>query len=416
MPSENNTLEQIRQVFSDILSIKEPTAKIPSFELISCLVFNFSGQAKDFFSLESLRRDLRSQSGTSIKRSSFSERLSSEKLNLLLSEILSQLTLQLFHLPLRGRKLCKLLKVDDVFLLDSTSSLLPDGANEYFPGISTEAALKYHLCLSLLSGYSPWNDFSEGSSHDQNHFPFLSLLRNKLLLFDLGYYDFFQFHQIHKEGGFFFSRSKEGCALKITQIKQGLPRWCLGKKLSELEGAKYSKQDIDAIVEGEKNGELFRFRVVGFYNNNERRYHFYLTNLEVEVKKLRKVYNLRWQIELFFKGCKQSLGMEKYPTKKLGIIINLVLVNLIAQTLGMYLLQEGCKEKTKEEEKLGISFQRVFLILNLLAEDFKEYILSAFERKPPLSFEDKIKLFLPELCDPDKNRKNSLQLLFSLIL
>jgi len=415
MPLQNNTFEQIRQVFAEILSLKEPTAKIPSSDLILALVFHFFGQAKDFFSLEAIRRALVSQTHTQIQRSSFSERLNTDKLNFLLSEIFAELTVRFLKLPIRGRSLCKRLQVEDILLLDSSTCMLPDSASAHFKGTSSEASLKYHLCLSLLSGYSPWHDFSEGSSSDQNHFPFFSELKNQLILFDLGYYDFLRFVEIDKKGGFFFSKMKEGCGLKITEIKQGLPLSCLGKKLSELEGAKYSKQDIDAIVEGEKNGEIFRFRVVGFYNNKERRYHFYLTNLKVSVEKLRKLYRLRWQIELFFRSCKQSIGMKKYPTGKLKILVNLVLANQIAQILGMYLFQEGSQEKT-EEERLGMSFQRVYLILNLLARDFKEYLLSAFERKPAMSFEDKFALFIPELCDPDKKRKNSLLLLYSLIL
>ncbi|MEK7487318.1 MAG: hypothetical protein AABZ60_23560 [Planctomycetota bacterium] len=59
--------------------------------------------------------------------------------------------------------------------------------------------------------------------------------------------------------------------MKIVQIKAGLPLSCLGKKLSELEGKKYFKKDIDLLVEGEQNGEVFRFRVVGFYNPRSKR-------------------------------------------------------------------------------------------------------------------------------------------------
>lgn len=415
MPIKNNIFESIQQLFKETLSIFEPTAKIPSSDILVCLVFHFFGQAKDSNSLESIRRELLAQTNTSIKRSSFSERLNTEKLNLLLSEILVRLSHRFLKLPLRGRKLCKILKVDDILLLDSLLSQLPKEAKTHFPGVSTEASLKHHVCLSLLSGYFPWNDFSEGSSSDQNHFPFLTLLKNKLILFDLGYYDFSRFQQIEQAGGFYFSRSKEGSALETVQIKEGLPLYCLGKKLSDLENAKYFKQEIDLVVEGKRNKETYRFRVVGFYNKRERKYHFYVTNLKMKAKQLRRLYNLRWQVELFFKSSKQSLGMKKYSTSKFKIIMNLMLASMIAQMLGMYMFQEGCEEKATEEEKLGISFQRVYFILNLLAKDFKEYILSAFERKPVIPFEEKFKLFLLEISDPDKKRKNSLQLLAFLI-
>ena len=82
----------------------------------------------------------------------------------------------------------------------------------------------------------------------------------------------------------------------------------------------------------------------------EQKYHFYLTNLQVEVSKLRKLYQLRWQIELFFKSLKQSLGMEKYKTTKLNILVNLVLASGIAQVLGIYLFQVS---RRRESAKNG---------------------------------------------------------------
>ena len=189
MTKENINLEELKQVFFEILSINESTAKIPTFELITCLVFHFCSQTHDFYSLEGIRRELINQTNTIIKKTSFSDRLNTKKLNLFLTEILSELTSRLNQFPVRGEELCKILSVEDLILLDSSSSLLPESAKLHFPGTFTKASFKYHLCFSLLSGFIPWMDYSEGSSHDSNHFPFLELVKNKLILFDLGYYD-----------------------------------------------------------------------------------------------------------------------------------------------------------------------------------------------------------------------------------
>ncbi|MEK7487319.1 MAG: hypothetical protein AABZ60_23565 [Planctomycetota bacterium] len=58
MPLQNNTFESIRQVFTEILSVDEPTATVSSVELVLCLVFQFYGQAKDYFGPESFRMAL----------------------------------------------------------------------------------------------------------------------------------------------------------------------------------------------------------------------------------------------------------------------------------------------------------------------------------------------------------------------
>lgn len=420
MRKEIITLEEIRQAFSEELSIKESiSTKIPTFELVVGLVFHFAGQAKNSFSIEAIRRALLQQTSTNVSPSAFHERLNTQKLSMILYKLFSTLNQKNENFPLRGNKLCQLLKVKDILLLDSASFSLRDTAAPFFSGTFQKAALKWHYCFSLLSGYSPYSDYSSSSSHDSNHFPSIELLKKKLILFDLGYYNYSFFQELKTSGAFFFSRLKTGSSLKITSIEKGLPGTCLGMTLSELESAKFRKQDIDVIAEIKHKKKVLQFRIVGFYNKKERCYHFYLTNLEAEVKKLRKLYNLRWQVELVFKASQQSLRIDECQSSKPGIILNLFFASLIAQTLAMSLFQMGCQElkgKEKEEEALRISFQRVFMILNLLSQSFKSYILEAFERKAPLSFEESLKLLMTQFCDPNKKRKDSLTILLTLFL
>lgn len=411
MPKDINKLMNIQQLFSEILLIKEPrNTQIPTFELVSCMVFYFHSQTKDAFTLESLRREIILQTGKNIQRSSFSERLNTEKLNRILLQLFSQLLLTLPKKPFRGKEICKTLGIQDIYLIDSSSFLLPKEAREHFKGTFNKASLKYHLCLSLLSGDIPYWDFSPASSHDRNYFPEIETLKNKLLLFDLAYYDFSYLKEMKNNNAFFFSRIKKNSNLEFTQIKQGIPEESIGKKVMEFTGKKYYKKPIDAVAKIEHKEETLELRTVGFYNKKEGCYHFYITNLKVDVKHLEKLYSLRWQQELVFKGYKQSIGLKKYPSAKPLIIQNLFLASLIAQVLALHLFQIS-SEELNEEECNRISFQRIFLIMNLLANDFKNYILSVFKRKEKRSFEEKFQLFIIEFSDPDKKRKNSLQMI-----
>ena len=59
MNIENNRFERIRQVIAEKLTIKEPSnTLVPTFEWITCMVFQFSGQADDFFTLLSASSSL----------------------------------------------------------------------------------------------------------------------------------------------------------------------------------------------------------------------------------------------------------------------------------------------------------------------------------------------------------------------
>ncbi len=50
---------------------------------------------------------------------------------------------------------------------------------------------------------------------------------------------------------------------------------------------------------------------VGFWNPSEKCYHWYITNLKVAAHLIYPLYRLRWQIELIFKACKQSLNVNR---------------------------------------------------------------------------------------------------------
>jgi len=420
MKKQNSMLKEVRQIFSKELSIKDPSSTvIRTFELVTCMVFHFMGQAKDFFTLESIRRALMVQTDAKINSSSFHERIGTNKLNLILYNLFTKFTSQNLALPLRGKNLCQMLGVKDIYLQDSATLSLYDRASSFFPGTFQKSALKWHFCFSILSGSTLYSDYSSASSHDIKHFPKLSLLKNSLILVDLGYYCFSLFQKMKRASVFFFSRVKEGSALKIVSIKEGLPTSCIGMTLSELEKVIYYRRDIDAVVEVKHKKETFQFRLVGFFNKKERHYHFYITNLEGEVKKLRKLYNLRWQVELFFKGSRQSISLGRYPSGKPEIIMNLFFVSLIAAAIGMTLFQIGCeynRRHGKEEDSLSISVQRVFLVLNLIAPQFKAYILEAFDRKPELPFEEKVESLIHLFSDPNKERMNSLQQILILLL
>jgi len=90
--------------------------------------------------------------------------------------------------------------------------------------------------------------------------------------------------------------------------------------------------------------------VIGFWNTADKKYHGYVTNLQVPAIAIYSLYRIRWQIELIFKGCKRSLNVdEKVTSNNDNIIESLVLSTLIASFAIQSVFHEGAKELTDKK-------------------------------------------------------------------
>ncbi len=69
------------------------------------------------------------------------------------------------------------------------------------------------------------------------------------------------------------------------------------------------------LAEKVHNGETLACRVIGFWNPSEKCYHWYMTNLKVYAYVIYPLYRIRWQIELIFKACKNSLNANQITSK-----------------------------------------------------------------------------------------------------
>ena len=89
-----------------------------------------------------------------------------------------------------GEKILRQLGVHGVYVVDSTTITLPDWAALHFPGTGSDAAVKWHTVLNVFSGCFQWNWITEGTKNDRKCFPEIKDLAGKLIIFDLGYFDF----------------------------------------------------------------------------------------------------------------------------------------------------------------------------------------------------------------------------------
>lgn len=404
---KDSILNVLKQTFQQVIPAQDKRTKIPHLEFVSGFIFCFLGDTKTS-SLEAIRRFMISTFEIPISRGAFWERLSRKRLKNILCDILMDLIKKLPSLAIVGEEILDKLKVTSILLIDSSSITLWDGAKESFPGTRTSAGIKWHACFNLLSGKMEWFSTSPTSMNDRKCFPNVDWLKGKLIIFDLGYWDFSLFNEIVIAQGFFLSRVKANAVISIIEIVKGISGELIGEKLTSTHLKKRRGRIIEFVGEvGCKNPK--RYRVIGFWNKEDKKYHWYVTNLEVNSSAIYSLYRIRWQIELIFKGCKRSLNLgDKVTSNNDNIIESLILSSIIASFAMHVVYSESAKNLTNRQ-KLAISFQRLSHVVSLLAQDFIKYLtLGHYFKK----LTGRIKLLSREVYEKNhKHRRTTLQIL-----
>jgi putative transposase len=406
-------LKGLKQCFRNV-PLSDVRAKIGPYEFIVSLIFCFT-QDRGARTIASLREEIIKLTGKSVSRGSFWERLATERLFTLLLE----LTLNCMEMVAQGSyqtkqisDLLKTLGVSGITVLDSSSMSLRDMAGLYFPGPRNNVApavIKWHSCFDLFGGIIKWFDISPGTSHDSNHFPDLKTLVGKLIIFDLGYWDYALLESIDAVGGFFLSRVKSNAAILIIDVVCGLPRSAIGKELFRRRIPKGQK-----IVEviAWLGDSIAPVRVIGFWNVLEKRYHWYTTNLLVDAQIIYPLYRLRWQTELLFKKSKSSLRLKDITSTNPNIIQSLLLATIIATTISYPVAFRAAlfDKKNKKTTRLP-TIQRAGKLLVHLSREWSDFLLTN-KKKAEGVLIAKLKLLTNELYDPNLKRESSIQRVF----
>ena len=252
-----------------------------------------------------------------------------------------------------------------------------------------------------------WFKITPTSTSDQKCFPKIKDLVGKLLLFDLGYWSYGLLGTLDTAGAYFLSRVKSKSVILIEAVVDGLSSCYVGHNLSEID-FKRKRGNIIELMGRVPYGETgLALKVIGFWNKDKKCYHWYCTNLDIEAKLIYPLYRLRWQCELIFKGCKNSLNANQITSNNKNIIESLILASLAAHLITASVV-EVARHELSEEKMDAISFQRVAKVLVLLASDFVNFLTTSSKRYLTILL-DKLKRFAKELYDPNyKRRKTSL--------
>ena len=203
---KHDILEIIKQCFSH-LPDHDNRAKISPRSFLIALIFLMTKDSGRK-TIAGMRRAMIGTTAKKIARSSFWLRISSKRLTLLLCSVMVNLINQGKYAKGIAPVLLKKLKVKGIFLVDSSVIVLNEKAASAFPTPKNNgpAAIKWHLCLNLLTALPRWFTLTDGTINEHNEFPPLAKFRGALFIFDLGYWDYRRLLQIIEEKCFFLSR------------------------------------------------------------------------------------------------------------------------------------------------------------------------------------------------------------------
>ena len=239
----------------------------------------------------------------------------------------------------------------EILAMDATLIRLWQHLADKFPSVNDgQAHAKLQLVINVCDMTPNQLKLSDGKSHELKQWKSLGpWLKDRLLLVDLGYYCFWFLHRVDAHGGYFLSRVKTNCTLLILEdVDSGPGRRVnvCGRTLKDALKL-LKRQRFEFIVQvpvklRSKRQIEYKWRVIGHLNEETGKYHIYMTNAPstlIPSQDVTKLYALRWQIELLFKGLKQTCGLNRLPSSKPEVVKVLILASLLFVLMSGWLRQ-----------------------------------------------------------------------------
>jgi IS4 transposase len=264
------------------------------------------------------------------------------------------------------RKLAdKLRRFLDLLIVDNTIIRLHEALAKRWPATRSRnvaAGLKLSLIVSAVANGPSHVAVHAERTPDIKTLRLGSWVKDRILLMDLGFYKFRIFARIDEQGGYFVSRLKANCnpfILQSLKVHRGQAINLAGKWWGEVE-SRLQREVADVLAEitfsrrpynGKSSSDSLPLRLVAIYDDEDKEYHLYLTNIPPEVlsaEDIAALYALRWEIELVFKELKSKYALDVVDTRNpnivLGLIWTAVLTLLVSRRLYGLLLRSAPRE------------------------------------------------------------------------
>lgn len=189
-----------------------------------------------------------------------------------------------------------------IYALDSTTI---DLCLSLFPWARfrrRKGAVKLHTLLDLRGNIPCFVHVSHGKTHDVTVLDQLPIEPGAFYVMDRGYVDFQRLHRFTTTAAFFVTRGKRNldCTRRARRVVD---------KTTGL------RSDQTIVLAGPKSSRLHPdpLRRVAFYDTERKRRLVFLTNnFTLPALTIARLYQSRWQVELFFKWIKQHLRIKAF--------------------------------------------------------------------------------------------------------
>lgn len=415
---------EVRRVLSSVISPSrlEQTAretgfirrsrKVDAVAFFWTLVLGFGAGAEK--SLASLRRCYALHSGTPLVPSAFYDRFTPALAQWLQHILLEVLQKSAGPARALGGRLSSFV---DLMAIDGTVVRLHDLLEPAYPACRTnhtKAAAKMTVVMSVTGKGAHSVQLSAERRNDSKLLRVGPWVKNRLLLFDLGYYGYRLFENIARKGGYFVTRLKANANPTIVRVLNGGPADA-ALKGQPLQTAltRLRRATFDAIVRVRYKNKRGRhvyaeFRLVALRNTETRKYHLYITNVpedRLSAQDIGTTYAVRWEIEILFRQLKSQFRLDKLPTAKKDAVHALLYATLLTLAVSRAFLNALRKHAPGMQARMPA--ERWSTIFATLAQSLLALILAS-RRRGRRRERDLLAVMLHEAIDPNRARAGGL--------
>jgi putative transposase len=369
--------------------------------------------------LASLKRQYEKEAETTISDSSWYYRFTPELVEFLHQCVIHGIE-ELAKEP--GRNLSKKLEnFQDVMIQDSTIVRLHSSLAEHFPAARARkvaAGVKVSVLVSAIANGPKTVALYAEKTAEIKTLKIGPWIKDRILLVDLGFYKTQLFTRVAENGGYFVSRIRKNMDPVVVSIEEGVPKakreGLIGKTVNECI-KELSGKEFDAIVKiafkrraykGKQKNDEMKVRLVAVYNEEEEKYHIYITNIQKDVlnaKDIAKLYGARWDIELLFKELKSKYALDVLETKNVQVIEALIWTAMLTLIVSRRVYNLVRNSSSDPEKMVRYTQLRWSTIFAENASDLLTVILKdcGIER----TFETVMSVYNSQALDPHVNRE-----------
>jgi len=373
--------------------------KIDGFIFLDIILFTYFNQKE--LSLNDLSVEIKKRFGVSISKQSIDERFTNLSVG-----FFKKVLEKALKIVIKEDHQIDFLPYDKVRIKDSTSFQLPENMVEKYKGsggsgsksslrIQFEYDLKSSEILDLNLYESVVQDASDAKA------TIGSVRSNELIIRDLAYVSIPVMQEIEKKEAFYLNRlqtsaivyQKKGTEfieIDLTKLRKKMKILGLSILEKEVYIGKNEKFKSRMIVETLSNNQYEerirkaektakkKGRKLSESYKAKAAINIFITNTDIEAKKVRRLYTLRWQIELMFKIWKSIGEINKVKKMKVERFESFLFAKLIWIVLNWQIMRLSVIYFFKKEN-LEVSPYKIFKTLKSSIFDLKKVLSESTE-------------------------------------